>query len=142
MEEGQFTVSAPIEAKLEANVVTSITIKDISGKVDAIMSNSLGTKIMEVESKLIPMQISRDGNLQMIKVGVQLTGVNDIQNEIHEIPDPPNNPWDKCHPWDIPLGVRIKLDLRPLYTEPRKMVCTWLRDMYSWPCLAFLLGPA
>ena len=27
-------------------------------------------------------------------------------------------------------------------TEPRKKVGTWLRDISSWPCLAFLPGPA
>ena len=27
-------------------------------------------------------------------------------------------------------------------TEPRKSLCTWLRDISSWPCLAFLPGPA
>ena len=29
-----------------------------------------------------------------------------------------------------------------LYTEPRKKVGTWLRDISSCPCLAFLTGPA
>ena len=28
------------------------------------------------------------------------------------------------------------------HTEPRKKVGTWLRDISSWPCLAFLPGPA
>ena len=27
-------------------------------------------------------------------------------------------------------------------TEPRKSLCTWLRYVSSWPCLAFLPGPA
>ena len=27
-------------------------------------------------------------------------------------------------------------------TEPRKMVCTWLHDISSWSCLAFMPGPA
>ena len=28
------------------------------------------------------------------------------------------------------------------YTEPRKKVGMWLRDISSYPCLAFLPGPA
>ena len=35
-------------------------------------------------------------------------------------------------------GARVRL----AYTEPRKKVGTWLRDIASWPCLAFLPGPA
>ena len=77
MEEGMFVSSAPIKAKWEAKVLTSITVKDARGKIEDMMrSGNFVGNIMNVESKLIPMQTSYGGNPQMIRVGVELEGID------------------------------------------------------------------
>ena len=77
MEEGNFASPAPIEAKWEASITTSITIKDMRGKLEQMMrSGNFAGKTMHVESRLIPMQTSYGGNPQMIRVGVELEGVD------------------------------------------------------------------
>ena len=98
--EGQFTVSAPIEAKSEATVVTSITINDAMGKMSGMTSGRFADKIMRLESKSIPMQTSHGGNPQMIRVGV----------ELHGMEDPTLDPFYQG-PWDIRAGVCIAFSL-------------------------------
>ena len=92
---GRFSVPSPIEAKLEANVVTSITVKEIMPKISDAMSGRFKNKIMRLESKSIPMQTCHGGNPQMIRVGVELRGI--------ENPDDFFDEW----PWDINAEVRI-----------------------------------
>ena len=38
--------------------------------------------------------------------------------------------------WSLLCGSYVQT------TVPRKSICVWLRDISSWPCLAFMPGPA
>lgn len=79
-EDEQLSNSAPIRAIWKADIETSITIKDIGGKIDKLRSGNIAGEITRVESEQIPLLTCYGGNPQMIRVGVEVIEPEDVSN--------------------------------------------------------------
>ena len=86
------TVSAPVEAQLEATVKTHIVVKNIRGIIDDAKSGNFDQEIVRVESKPMPMQtIHYKGSHQhqMMKFGVEISKIEGLHHcTIYSV-----NPW-------------------------------------------------
>lgn len=77
------TVSAPVEAQLEATVKTHIVVKNIRGIIDDAKSGNFDQEIVRVESKPMPMQtIHYKGSHQhqMMKFGVEISKIEGLHH--------------------------------------------------------------
>ena len=64
---------------MDAIVTTSVTVKNIRGVMDDIVSGNFNQEVMKVESKSIPIISNRT----MIRVGVECEGVT--ANDVHDV---------------------------------------------------------